>query len=74
MDYGLSWKSYDTPIIKGESAGITSVHFRNQEHGLITGGDLSITDEYTDNIAFSKDGGQSWILTQQPITKGGTYF
>ncbi|MDW3196580.1 MAG: hypothetical protein R8G66_29660 [Cytophagales bacterium] len=72
-DYGESWASYETPIIKGDAAGITSIHFRNDNHGLIAGGDLAITDIYTENLAFSIDGGQSWVLTEQPETTGAFY-
>ena len=60
-------------FLKGKSAGITSVHFESETHGLITGGDLTITDAYTDNLAFSKDGGQTWTLTNHPVTKGIMY-
>ena len=57
--------------IKGDSAGITSVHFINKNLGMITGGDLMITDDYTDNVAYSQDGGKTWTLnTHQPVTKG----
>ena len=38
---------------------------------MITGGDLMITDDYTDNVAYSQDGGKTWTLnTHQPVTKG----
>ena len=74
-DYGQSWESFETPIIKGESAGITGVHFINENQGFITGGDLAITDEYTDNVAFSQDGGQTWKLKHNhPVTKGLFFF
>ena len=46
------------------------MHFQTKSLGLITGGDLAITDEYTDNLAFSEDGGQTWTLTDHPVTKG----
>ncbi len=72
-DYGQSWTSYETPIIKGDAAGITSIHFRNDNHGLIAGGDLAKTDVYTENLAFSIDGGESWVLTEQPVTTGAFY-
>lgn len=72
-DFGQSWASYETPMIKGEAAGITSIHFRNDNHGLIAGGDLAVTDDYTENIAFSIDGGESWALTGQPKTLGAFY-
>lgn len=72
-DFGQSWTSYKTPIIKGDAAGITSIHFRNENHGLIAGGDLAKTDVYTENLAFSIDGGESWVLTEQPETTGAFY-
>ena len=32
---------------------------------------MAITDKYTDNIAFSEDGGQTWTLNpKHPVTKG----
>ena len=72
-DYGQSWTSFETPIVKGDAAGITSIHFRNNNHGLIAGGDLANTDTYTENLAFSIDGGESWVLTEPPETTGAFY-
>ena len=71
-DYGVSWMEVASPLIKGDAAGNTSVSFVG-EIGLVTGGDLLKPDEYTENCAFSNDGGQSWELTQQPLTKGAFY-
>ncbi len=72
-DYGKSWDTYDTPMIKGEAAGLTSVDFVDELNGFITGGDLAISDDYTDNCAFTEDGGKTWKLTKQPITRGAFY-
>ena len=71
-DYGISWKELDSPLVSGEVAGNTSVSFIG-EIGIVAGGDLLKPDEYTDNSAFSKDGGQSWKLTNQPQTSGPFY-
>jgi photosystem II stability/assembly factor-like uncharacterized protein len=71
-DYGHTWVSIDSPLAKGEAAGNTSVSFIGHT-GFVTGGDLLISDEYTDNCAFSNDGGKSWTLSSQPITKGAFY-
>ena len=47
-DFGKTWTSHATPIVKGESAGITSVHFVGKT-GMITGGDLAdMEDESLD--------------------------
>lgn len=71
-DYGASWKEVDSPIIKGEAAGNTSVSFVEQT-GFAVGGDLLITDAYTDNCVFSNDGGETWTLANAPQTKGAFY-
>lgn len=72
-DYGVTWTSADSPIIKGDAAGHTSIDFVNENIGFITGGDLSISDEYTHNCAFTSDGGESWTLTSTPNTLGAFY-
>ncbi len=72
-DYGLSWESVESPMIVGEAAGHTSIDFVDNETGFITGGDLAISNDYTNNCAFSADGGKNWSLTEQPVTKGAFY-
>jgi photosystem II stability/assembly factor-like uncharacterized protein len=71
-DYGHTWVAVDSPLAKGEAAGNTSVSFVG-ETGFVTGGDLLISDEYTENCAFSNDGGNSWTLSSHPMTKGALY-
>ncbi len=71
-DYGKSWESISSPIVNGDAAGNTSVSFTG-DIGFLTGGDLLIADEYTDNCAFSTDGGKNWKLSSHPITKGALY-
>lgn len=72
-DFGQSWQEFASPIVKGPAAGIASIRMLNDQIGLTAGGDLSVTDGYTDNIALTKDGGKTWILTSQPKTTGGFY-
>ncbi|MEM9329399.1 MAG: hypothetical protein AAGA85_27310 [Bacteroidota bacterium] len=72
-DYGESWKAYESPIIKGELAGITSVHFRTNREGFIAGGDLSSTEAYTDNMALTTNSGKDWHLIGRPETPGPFY-
>ncbi|MEQ9402488.1 MAG: hypothetical protein RIM99_02780 [Cyclobacteriaceae bacterium] len=72
QDFGKTWQSVDSPLIKGEAAGNTSVSFIGNT-GFLTGGDLLKSDEYTNNCAFSRDGGQSWTLAGQPKTNGAFY-
>ncbi|WP_436514731.1 WD40/YVTN/BNR-like repeat-containing protein [Ekhidna sp. To15] len=71
-DYGQSWSTVSSPLVTGEAAGNTSVSFLG-EIGVVTGGDLLKPLEYTDNTAFSTDGGATWILGQQPQTVGAFY-
>lgn len=71
-DYGLSWSEVASPLIKGTAAGNTSVSFIGKT-GFLTGGDLAKASEYTDNCAFSTDGGISWSLAKQPKTVGAFY-
>lgn len=72
-DYGQSWTVFDSPLVKGAFAGHTAVDFWDDQNGFITGGDLAVMDDYSDNCAFSSDGGQTWKLTQTPVTKGAFY-
>lgn len=72
VDYGDSWKEVNSPLIKGDAAGNTSVSFIGKI-GVVTGGDLVKPTEYTDNCAFSHDGGESWKLSNQPQTPGAFY-
>ncbi len=72
-NYGESWEAFESPIVKGDLAGITSIHFRSRSNGFIAGGDLSVSDEYSENVAFTSDAGETWNLASQPITKGAFY-
>jgi photosystem II stability/assembly factor-like uncharacterized protein len=72
-DYGKTWQAANTPIIKGEAAGITSINFWNDNDGIVVGGDLAQSDSFTDNIATTNDGGATWAISGKPITKGSFY-
>ena len=39
-----------------------SVAFRDRLHGILGGGELAVTDAFTDNVARSSDGGKTWQL------------
>lgn len=71
-DYGKSWSTIDSPLVRGEAAGNTSVSFVGST-GFVAGGDLMKPKEYGDNCAFSMDGGATWKLTKQTKTKGAFY-
>jgi photosystem II stability/assembly factor-like uncharacterized protein len=64
---GRTWTVAATPILSGPSAGIFSVAFKSQRHGLAVGGDFALPSASPDNFAKSNDGGQSWsLLTGAP--------
>lgn len=63
-DRGQTWQVFDTPIIHGpESAGIFSIAFRDQLHGVIAGGDYKRPKDDGPNLAFTDDGGRTWRLS-----------
>lgn len=71
-DYGESWETFKTPMVKGEAAGITSVRYA-QGRLYIAGGDLSIENKYTNNLFYSVDKGRHWNALPEPLTKGAFY-
>ncbi len=63
-DHGQSWQVFDTPMIHGlDSTGIFSIAFRDPLHGVIAGGDYKKPNGDGPNLAFTEDGGKSWILS-----------
>jgi len=63
-DRGQTWQVFDTPIVHGpDSAGIFSVAFRDALHGVIAGGDYKHPDDDGPNLAFTEDGGKTWMLS-----------
>ena len=59
---GLSWTVADTPIIKGTpGSGIFSIAMRDRLNGVIVGGNYEKPNEISNNLAFTGDGGKSWI-------------
>ena len=60
---GLSWFVSDTPIVKGSAgSGIFSIAMQDKTRGVIVGGNYENPNETTNNLAFTDDGGNTWIL------------
>ncbi len=60
---GLSWFVADTPIVKGTAgSGIFSIAMQDKMRGAIVGGNYEKPSDITNNLAFTNDGGKSWIL------------
>jgi photosystem II stability/assembly factor-like uncharacterized protein len=63
-DRGRTWKISETPLLAGPSAGIFSVAFRDEQHGVVVGGDYKKENEAVDNLAVTDDGGATWTLVK----------
>jgi photosystem II stability/assembly factor-like uncharacterized protein len=61
-DRGRSWTVVATPMATGDSAGIFSVAFRDRLHGVIVGGDYKQERATGRNVAWTEDGGLTWVL------------
>jgi len=61
-DRGATWTIAQTPLPTSQSAGIFSVAFRDELHGVAVGGDYQKEAEALDNVAFTSDGGKTWTL------------
>jgi photosystem II stability/assembly factor-like uncharacterized protein len=72
-DRGRTWSIAETPIVKGEAAGIASLAFRDALHGAALGGDIAQPDALTDNVAITRDGGVTWELAGRPPFTGAVY-
>jgi photosystem II stability/assembly factor-like uncharacterized protein len=63
-DRGRSWQVADTPLAAAQSAGIFSIAFRDEKHGVVVGGDYRKESEAVDNLAMTDDGGITWKLVK----------
>lgn len=73
-DRGKTWTIFPTPIVQNTAtAGITSLVFADTLTGMILGGDLSLPNEFTDNVAVTSDGGETWNLAGRPPFPGPVY-
>ncbi len=69
-DKGTTWKWVPTPIIQGlHSTGIFSFAFRDEQNGIIIGGDYKVDSLASDHIFLTNDGGNNWQLPSRP-TRG----
>jgi len=62
-DAGQTWEVSETPIVRGASAGIFSIAFRDEKHGAIACGDYKDPARNDANLAFTDDGGKTWKLS-----------
>ncbi len=73
-DYGATWKAAPTPIASpSTTAGIFSIAFRDDLHGVIVGGDDGHRDSLYDNVAVTNDGGLTWKMAGRTGLPGAMF-
>tara|TARA_R110002050_G_scaffold109799_1_gene221392 strand:- start:122506 stop:123555 length:1050 start_codon:yes stop_codon:yes gene_type:complete len=67
-NYGKSWQVNSTPIVAGKKmTGIYSVHFTDNQTGLVAGGNWEEVTDTTSTFAITHDGGGSWMKISNSI-------
>lgn len=62
-DKGKTWEVFDTPIVQGKAmTGIYSIDFRDENNGVVFGGNWEDKSFNEGNKAITKDGGKTWRL------------
>ncbi len=62
---GSIWLVSDSPITKGTAgSGIFSIAMFDKKRGVIVGGNYEKPDEINNDLAFTNDGGKTWILSK----------
>jgi photosystem II stability/assembly factor-like uncharacterized protein len=60
------WTCAEVPLAGGaESAGVFSLAYRDQDHGVAVGGDYRKPTDRTGTAAFTSDGGQTWTAAAE---------
>lgn len=74
VDSGDTWEVFETPIVSGtNSSGVISLLFSDERNGIALGGDIADQDNFTDNVAVTSDGGETWTLAGRPTFTGAVY-
>lgn len=59
---GRTWSAADTPIVKGRpGTGIFSIAMIDALNGVIVGGDYEKPSDNSNSLAFTRDGGKTWV-------------
>ncbi|HEX8847427.1 MAG TPA: hypothetical protein VF791_22475 [Pyrinomonadaceae bacterium] len=69
-DGGRSWQVTTTPMTSGKAAGIFSILFLDNSHGIVVGGDYTKEREVGNNVAWTSDGGKTWRLVETKRPNG----
>lgn len=71
-DRGRTWIAVDVPLgLRGASAGLFAVAFRDGRTGVAVGGDYAQARTGVDHVVRSPDGGNTWVrAAPSPATTG----
>jgi photosystem II stability/assembly factor-like uncharacterized protein len=73
-DRGRHWAAVQTPIVTGEAAGVATLAFRDERHGMALGGRILKPEDRADSVAaVTNDGGATWTLVHRPTFPGAVY-
>ncbi|KAF9870928.1 oxidoreductase [Colletotrichum karsti] len=61
---GHSWDASNSTIAGGAAAGVFSVRFRDEVHGIAVGGDFRVVNGSAYTSAWSEDGGVTWTASE----------
>ena len=59
---GKNWRVFNTPFIKGKTAGIYTMDFYSAKTGIICGGDYTDKKAKLNNKAITNNGGLTWQI------------
>ncbi len=70
-DRGKTWEVFDTPLIQGgQMTGAFTLDFKDENNGIIFGGDWEKKEINIKNKAITNDGGKTWQLVDGGDTPG----
>jgi hypothetical protein len=73
-DRGRHWSVATTPIVTAQAAGVATLAFHDEQHGMALGGRLLKPDDLSDSVAaVTSDGGGTWTLVSRPTFAGAVY-
>ena len=71
-DYGVTWRAAQTAVRHDDAAaGIFSIAFRDDLHGIAVGGNYTKAEDDRDNLAITTDGGRTWTVPSGGIRPKG---
>ena len=69
-DYGQTWQVHTAPLSRSPTRGIFSIAAASENHLVAVGGDFANPDLAVGHVAFSSDGGRTWLAPKQDPPRG----